>query len=273
MKCVTVVHVLLLCDTLVVKGVLQFSLFPLDNVMSAGQGMSCRVDVMLSPTSTEDHQFVDTKCAVDKLDDDVRYEYAKFMIDLLKLFVKMSITTDDVLLSFSCLEEDDQIISTDMRGSTNIKSFMRALSKTQSWYNFGTTARLACMHGESEGERLVEEYEEKLKVHLLKRIKIPVAHKAERIVIKFNEKREKFTEEKTMKFRRTVSRVLTLKLREFIFVSVEDGCVQLTFLFPSIIVPHVKQALGTISDDLTDWKVISIRVKGSVSVTNTCNLK
>ena len=272
MKCVTVVHVLLLCDTLVVKGVLQFSLFPLDNVMSAGQGMSCRVDVMLSPTSTEDHQFVDTKCAVDKLDDDVRYEYAKFMNDLLKLFVKMSIPTDDVLLSFSCLE-DDQIISTDMRGSTNIKSFMRALSKTQSWYNFGTTARLACMHGESEGERLVEEYEEKLKVHLLKRIKIPVAHKAERIVIKFNEKREKFTEEKIMKFRHTVSRVLTLEPREFIFVSVEDGCVQLTFLFPSIIVPHVKQALGTISDDLTDWKVISIRVKGSVSVTNTCNLK
>jgi len=232
--------------------------------MSASQGTPSKVDVLLSPTSTEDHELIDTKCAVDELDEEVRHEYAKFMRDLLQLFTKMSVPTDDVLLSFSCLE-DDQNISIDMRSSSNMKSFMQALSKTQSWYNFGTTARLACMHGESEGERLVEEYEKKLKVHLLKRIKLPAAHKAERIVIKFNEKREKFTEEKIIKFRRIVSRVLTLETKEFVFVSVEDGCVQLTFLFPSAIVRQAKQAMDTISDDLKEWKVISIRIKGSVS--------
>jgi len=246
------------------KGCAAVVTIPVDYTMSVGQA---KVDVLLSPTSTEDYQMVDTKCAVDELDEEARREFAKFMRDLLRLFNKMSVATDDVLLSFSCLK-DNQDINIDMRNSTNMKSFMQALSKTQTWYNFGITACLACMHGESEGERLVEEYEKKLKAHLLKRIKLPVAKKAERIVIKFNEKQEKFTEEKIVKFRRIVSRVLTLEMKEFIFLSVEDGCVQLTFLFPAIIAPQVKQAMNTISDDLKEWKVISIRIKGSVSVSN-----
>lgn len=148
--------------------------------------MSSKLDTILNPTSKEDHQLVNTKYAIDGLDEKVRREYAKYMLDLLNLFIEMSVSTDDILLTFSCLE-DDQSIDNDMRRSTTMKSFMQALSKTQSQYNFGTIAQLACMHGESKGKRLVEEYEAKLKVHLSKRIKIPVAHKAKRIVIKFDE--------------------------------------------------------------------------------------
>ena len=250
-------------DLLDVNYALPYKSSPLDH---AGQNTPSKLDAMLSPTSTEDHQLVDTKCALDELDEEVRHEYAKFMRDLSKLFTEMSVPTDDILLSISCLD-DDQVISENVRSSTNMSSLMRALSKTQSWYNFGMAAHLACMHGDSDGERLVEEYEKKLKKHLLKRIELPVAQKAERMVIKFNEKREKFTEEKIIKFRRTVSRVLILEMKQFMFVSVEDGCIQLTFLFPSTIIPYVEQAMNTINDYLKEWKVISIRVKGSVKFT------
>jgi len=217
---------------------------------------------MLSPESTEDYEFVDVKCTIATLDKEVRQEYSNFMTKLSKLFTKLSISTDDILLSFSCLE-DDEAISNDMRSSTNIQSFMQGLSKTQAWYNFGTTARLACMYGKAKGEQLVGEYEKKLKVHLLKRItvKLPRAHKAERIVVKFDEKREKFTEEKITELRCTISKILKLEVKEFVLVSVKDGCVELTFLLPSNVVPLIKQNIDTISDYLEEWNVISVTIK------------
>ena len=236
--------------------------------MSSVEPTSTKLDALLSPESSEDCEFVDVKCTIAKLDKEVRLEYAKFMTKLSKLFTKMSVSTDDILLSFSCLE-DEQEISNDMRSSTDIQSFMQELSKTQAWYNFGTTARLACMFGGGKGEQLVEEYEKKLKVHLLKRItaKLPKAHKAERIVVKFDEKREKFTEERITEFRCTVSKLLKLEVNEFVLVSVRDGCVELTFLLPAAAISHVEQYIDTISDYLEEWNVISVTIKG---LANSC---
>lgn len=238
-------------------------LLTLDKVLLPDAGeTSSKLRTLLNPTTPEDYQLVDTKCAVNELDKEVRLEYAKFIRRLGKLFEEMSISTDDILLSFSCLEDDDSSISSDIRNCTSIKSFMQVLRKTQSWYSFSTAASLACMHGESEGKELVEEYEKKLKVHLLKRIELPVANKAERIVVKFNDKREKFTEKKIIEFRCTVSKVLNLDMKEFVLRTVEKGCVQLTFLFPLHAAPYVKQAMNSISDKLEEWKVLSVTVKG-----------
>jgi len=221
---------------------------------------------MLSPESTEDYEFVDVKCTIATLDKEARQEYSKFMTKLSKLFTKLAISIDDILLSFSCLE-DDQAISNDMRSSTNIQSFMQGLSKSQAWYNFGTTARLACMYGDTEGQQLVEEYEKKLKKHLLKRItaKLPKAHKAERIVVKFDENREKFTEEKITEFRCTISKLLKIDVKEFVLVSVKDGCVELTFLLPSVIIPLINQNIDMVSDYLEEWNVISVTIKRLVN--------
>jgi len=227
---------------------------------------STKLNIMLSPESTEEHEFVDVKCTITKLDKDVQQEYANFMTKLSKLFTENAISTDDILLSFSCLE-DDREISNDMRSSTTIQSFMRELSKTQAWYNFDTTARLACMYGGGKGKQLVEEYEKKLKVHLLKRItaKLPKAHKAERIVVKFDEKRENFTEERITEFRCTLSKLLRLEMKEFVLVSVRDGCVELTFLLPATVVP-IDLHIDTLEHYLEEWNVLSVTIKGLATV-------
>ncbi|XP_065911456.1 uncharacterized protein [Dysidea avara] len=242
-------------------------MFPIssEHTKSYPETSSTKLDTMLSPETAEDYEFVDVKCTIATLDKEVRQEYAKFMTKLSKHFTKLSISTDDILLSFSCLK-DDQAISNDMRSSTNIQEFMKELSKTQARYNFGTTARLACMHGGAKGEQLVEKYEKKLKVHLLKRItvKLPTAHKAERIVVKFDEKREKFTEEKITEFRCTISKLLKLEVKEFVLVSVRDGCVELTFLLPSTYVSRVEQYIDMISDYLEEWNVLSVTIMGEI---------
>ena len=225
---------------------------------------------MLNPKTTEDQEFVDLKCTIANLDKDVKQEYAKFMAKLLKLFIENETSTDDILLSYSCLEDDHEI-STDMRSSTTIQSFMQELSKTQAWYHFGTAARLACMHGEEKGEQLVKEYEKKLKVHLLKRItaKLPKVHKAERIVVKFDEKRENFTEERITEFRCTLSKLLRLEMKEFVLVSVRDDCVELTFLLPADAVP-LDLHIDTVEDYLEEWNVLSVTIKGLDTVLYYC---
>ena len=158
---------------------------------------SSQLDTLLSPTSSQDIQFIHVKCIINKFDEEIQREYANFMTELLKLFTKLQVSKDDILFTFSTLE-GHSAVNSEMRRANNLQSFMLAMSNSQSWYNFATTATLACTFGEDEGRRVVELYEQKLKVHLLKRItfKPPTIIKTDRIEVKFDEKREHFTEEK-----------------------------------------------------------------------------
>ena len=203
------------------------------------------------------------KCIINKLDEEVQREYAYFMTELLNLFSKLQISKDDILFTFSSLE-GHSAITKEMRLATNLQQFMLALASSQSWYNFGTMATLACTFGGDEGRKLVELYEQKLKVHLLKRItcKPPEDFKTETIEVKFDEKKEHFTEEKIIKFRNTLAKCLKLEPEDFVFLSVKSGCVKLTFLFPSQHIPHIKHNVASGTDDLIQCNVLSVIIKG-----------
>ena len=218
---------------------------------------------MLSPSSPRDFQLVRVKCIINKLDEEVHREYANFMTELLNLFTKLQVSKDDVFFTFYSLE-DHSAVTKEMRLAANLQSFMVALTSSQSWYNFDTTATLAYTFGGDEGRKLVELYEQKLKVHLLKRItcKSPKDIKTEAIEVKFDEKKEQFTEEKVIKFRNTLAKCLKLEPEDFVFLSVESGCVKLTFLFPSQHIPHVKHNISSGTDDLIQCNVLSVIIKG-----------
>ena len=224
---------------------------------------SSQLDTMLSPSSPRDFQLVHVKCVINKLDEEVQQEYSQFMIELLNLLTKLLVSKDDVLFMFSLLE-GHSAVTKEMRIATNLKSFMSALTSSQSWYNFGTMAMLACTFGRNEGRKLVKSYEQKLKVHLLKRItcKPPEDIKTEAIEVKFDEKKEHFTEEKIIKFRNTLAKCLKLEPEDFVFLSVESGCVKLTFLFPSRHIPCVKYNIASGTDDLIQCNVLSVIIRG-----------
>ena len=217
---------------------------------------------MLSPSSPKDSQFVHMKCVVDKLDEEVRREYTKFMTELLSLFTKLQVSKDNVFCTFYWLEGPSAVTSK-MRKASDLQSFMLAMSASQSWYNFGTTATLANMYGGSEGKKLVESYEQKLKVQLLKRITFkPPVREVDRIEVKIDEKKECFTEEKITKFRNTLAKYLKLEPEDFIFLTVEEGCVKLTFLFPSEHTPHIKHYIVSSTNDPIQCNVLSVIING-----------
>ena len=226
-------------------------------------GLPSQLNTILNPSSPKDFQFVHVKCVINKLDEEVQRDYANYMTELLKLFTKLQVSKDDILYSFSMLE-GHAAVSSEMRAATNLQSFMLAMSSSQSWYNFGTTATLAVMFGESEGKKLVGSYEQKLKVHLLKRITSnpPKAIDTDRIEVKVDERKEQFTAERITKFRNTLAEYLKLEPEDFIFVSVEEGCVKLIFLFPSKHTPHIKHKIASGNDNLIQCNVLSVIIRG-----------
>ena len=218
-------------------------------------------DELLNPSSSHSWELVRTKCKVNELDKEVRREYAKFAKELQELFERKGVSVDNAIYSFVYYQDESDLTS-DMREARNIGAFLLALKGTQSWYNFDTTAYLAEDLGDDEGKKLVKTYEEKLKVHLTKHSKPFNKTRSQQFVIKVNDKREHFTNEKIIEFRSTIVRVMKLKRKELILKSIRDGCVELTYLFQSTLAPKIKQAIYECSNDLKELQIISVSING-----------
>ena len=190
-----------------------------------------------------------------------REHYAQFMLKLQELLEENKVHVNDIKLFFSCLQRDEKALTVDMRRANSIPSFMLHLSRTQSWWDFKTSSTIACCFGRDKGLELVELYEAKLRIRLLKRItlKLPIVSKAKEIVVKIDRDHENYTEKNIREFRNTVSRLLKLDPWDFIFLYAEDGCIELTFLFPSIYMDRVERVLIT---HLEEHDVVSLSIDG-----------
>jgi len=215
----------------------------------------------LNPSNEDLKEHVRMRCEIDQQDEDVRTEYGRFMLELQKLFVQQHISENDLLYMYSCIKGESALTS-DMREASNVKSFMQALANTQSWYDFNTTASLAELLGEAEGERLVASYEAKLKVHFTQRIALKIPKKTKELVVKYNEERERFTKDSSITFRNKVAKLLHVKPAELILKSVRKGCVEFTYVFPATLVPLVENAIRKYCNDLEKHGVISVNIDG-----------
>ena len=217
-------------------------------------------DELLNPSSDHSRELLRTKCIVNQLDKEVRREYAKFATDLQSLFERRGVSVNDAIHSFAYyLDESD--LTSDMREATNIGAFLLALKRTQSWYDFDTTAHLAEDLGDDEGKKLVEKYEAKLKIHLEKRRKA-FKTQTRQFVVKVDDKREHFTDEKIVEFRNTIVKLMKVKHKDLILKSIRNGCVELTYLFQSALDPKIRRAIGECTNKLKELRISSVSIDG-----------
>ena len=197
---------------------------------------------------------------VNQLDNEVQREYTKFMFDLRNLFTRKKVSVDDAIYVFGIYEKAD--LTSEMREASHIPSFLSALKKTQSWYNFETTSFLAEFLGGAEGKKLVESYEAKLKMHLRRRGKVARV-KTSKFVVKVNRK-EHFTHEEVDQLTNTVLRILKLKKKEVVLKGTKAGCLELTYLLASdtasTLAATIKNITPTCEKDLKEHCVISMRI-------------
>ena len=201
------------------------------------------------------------KCMVNQLDKEVRREYAKFATDLLSLFERKGVSVNNAIFAFAHLNEESDITS-DMREAADIQAFLLALRRTQSWYNFDTTAYLAESLGGAEGEKLVEAYKGKLKVHVIKRRKAFKIQTRE-FMVKLDYEREQFTAGKRVELRNTIASLMNLSYKHIVPKSIKNGCVELTYLFSSIHdVSKIESAIGEYSNELKKERVVLVSIDG-----------
>ena len=248
----------------VVKQVPLYSLLncnlSLDNVNRDAAMEVSEPDELLNPSSDHSRELLHTRCIVNQLDKEVRRDYASFAKDLQALLERKGVHVDDAIHSFAYyLDESD--LTSDMREASNIGAFLLALKRTQSWYNFDTTAHLAEDLGEDEGKKLVESYEAKLKVHLKRRRKA-FKTQTRQFVVKVDEKREHFTKEKIVEFRNTVAKLMKIKHKDLTLKSTKDGCVELTYLFHFVLAPKIRSAIGECINELKKLRIISVSIDG-----------
>lgn len=199
-------------------------------------------------------------CIINHLDDLVRREYAKFTTDLLSLLERNCVPVAESI--FQVAQLDMGPLTNDMKLAADNRAFLIALKHTQSWYDFSITASLAESLGGDDGIKLVKAYERKLKSNLQRRRRAFKTVNPGQLVIKFNDKRDQFTDDKREKFETVIMRLMSSKdkKKELILRSIREGCVEVTYLIPLTVAPAIKRTIGTLNvvDELRKYKVISV---------------
>ena len=192
----------------------------------------------------------------------MRREYAKFTTDLLILFERKRVSVNDAI--FQIVQLDMGPLTNGMREAPDNRAFLMALKRTQSWYDFSVTASLAESLGGDEGIKLVKAYETKLKINLQRRRRAFKAVNSKQLVIKFNDKRERFTDDKREKFETIIIRLMNSKdkKKELVLRSIREGCVEVTYLIPLTLAPVIKNAIGAYVNELQKYRVISVSIDG-----------
>ena len=200
------------------------------------------------------------KFTIHQEDKKISKEYGDFMLSLQQLLVERNESLKQIMLYINSLERDHRFLTPDMREAKDIPSFMLSFSKTQAWWNFDTSASIACRFGGDSGLKLIESYDQKLKMHLLNRISLnlPMHFKVHEMVVKINKDIDDFPEKCILDFRAKVAKLLQKDPMEILFLYAEEGCVKLTFLLSST----NEVAISDFGSDLEDLGVIFVCIDG-----------
>ena len=215
---------------------------------------------LLAPTSKASKQNVHDICRIDQLDKDAQEEYARFVLEVTKLFRQNpTVTVDDLVLAWS-LHDDSIAVSTDLREASSVNSFIQALRHHQTWYHYRGIRFLATHFGGKDGKKLVESYEKRLKPHVQKMVAKRMPKKASEFVVKINWK--KYNEQDIVNFRNTLAHVLKCDPHEFVFKTVRCACIELIFVIPTEVVQPIKGIVQEKTGDLKGLEVLTITIDG-----------
>ncbi len=194
----------------------------------------------------------------------IKENYCEFMLQMQSLLQKNDISLNDIILYISMLEPNNELFDFNVQANHDVSSLMREFAKNQRWWNFATSASVAIKFGGDEGFKLVELYEEKLHVYLLKQItlQLPIVFKSNELVIKINRQLKECPKDWVNQFHGKAAELLNMDPIELTFLSAKEGCVELTFLYSSTYEFHIKNVTDIRAQQFQDLKILSILTNG-----------
>ena len=206
--------------------------------------------------------------------------FAAFTVNVGDLLVSKSVTPDRVstLLRYRIGSKNvDEETRKIMRESKTIHSLICAVEPFSSWFNYDLIALVAKKLGNEEGERIVELYESQLQKYFQRLVfECPpfssiktTPDDFEQMSVKVDWDYKECTVQDITIFKSKLCKFLKREDPSlFILNSVEEGCVILTWLFPSAITTDVICEVQACCSQLANEDVLFVRV-GTKTI--TCN--
>ena len=154
---------------------------------------------------------MDKKAEIKDLEETARREFGKLLISASNLMKKMQVDLNDVKLTLSAFDEE---MSDEAHQASDITSFLRlALRGKQGPYAYENLKGLLNSFCGEEGEKLVAEYEEKLKGVLRPRV-IPTQRNEKKFIVTVDGRLDQIKE---LDFRNTLAKLFKCSPEGFIF--------------------------------------------------------
>ena len=158
-----------------------------------------------------------------------KIEYGRFLYCAGKLMEKAQVYLPDVKVTWSGYDSE---MSCDACEAKDIPSFLMAIRGNQGPYAYENIGALLILFCEKEGEKLVEEYEKKLKCQLRPRV-MPVKRTGKKFKVKIDKELGQGSRSSVLDFRNTLATLFECRAIDFLFEDIRDGCIEMIYIVPS----------------------------------------
>lgn len=187
-------------------------------------------------------------------EENVKRNFAEFLLHASNLMKKTQVDLPDVKLTWSTYKE----ISKEACQADDMPSLLRALHQGPYAYR-GLSHTLTLFCGE-EGEKLVAEYEEKLKDQLSSRVhEFPTRRNGKRFKVKVD---RELNQDNELDFRITVAKLFKCSHKDFLLEDIRVGCTELTYIIPSEIANHLEMCIDVSVEDFKNAQILQLAVDG-----------
>ena len=207
----------------------------------------------------------------------IKEEYSTFVHKTSELLLSKNIPVDKVQLALYSrlgIQSVDERLLAKVDEAKTIPSVIRAAMPFSSWYNYDLISHLIRLLVGAEGEALIQSYEDKLQTYFKRLVCESPAFSSldefpeefEELVVKLDWDFQKCTIQDITIFKEKLCKLLKQPDPGlFILKSVEEGCVEVTWVIPPVIrqdVCSVAEALLTKEDNevLQEYGITELRV-------------
>ena len=203
----------------------------------------------------EDDDYMDKKAEICGFEEKVRQEFGQFLHRANNLMKKMQVDLADVKVTWSGYEEE---MSDEACQATDIPSFLLALRGKQGPYAYGKLSALLISFCGEEGNKLVAEYEEKLKCQLRPRV-IPTQRNGKKFIVEVD---GRLDQTKELAFRNTLARLFKCKLKDFLLEDIHQGSTILTYIIPTEVAESIQAHIAVSGEGFKNAKILQLTLEG-----------
>ena len=216
------------------------------------------------PPTPASKEYIDAKYQLEKLSDETKALYMRFMLDCKDLLVRKQVCIKELIFSFnSLIGSDEPELSAKLKNANDIYEFLNTLNLKMSYYRYGHLAILIECFGGKKGKRLLMKYEKKLRLKLKNRI-VSDPNLKNRLCVQIDRTSKHWKEEHTEDFKFLFTKLFNVKASDIILHDISTGSIRLVFLISDSFATSIQSSCkdAGICTTLAEEKVMELRING-----------